>query len=742
MGNNDDNYEGKERKREVDDDEEQGEIASIKEEEGQGYLQQDDERGSLQQDEEQISLQQYDEENINQEEITTDAEELSTPRSNLYNLMRSLEDEKGTIRNQEAAIESDSVTRMSPPTRQLSTSNERRDLERQPPMNAATATTMVRNEKFSSPRQGNSREATSDETVSSQDSPEGSFTSRPGAYAIQGRASGERPQWSRPMGSRQSISSVSSAEEEKTELDQDPRPRINSSGAHTEMNSVSEFTAGENFNDEPIQAVIVADDKDLDIQLNKMLEENKMLSAKLQKAEEKVHAWERYKPSHRLKMSRWYLAAMFLVLLSVTIVLGVFISQKKTASEPTTNVSIFGSVWISLGEKILAELGDQRFGESVDLSAYGDYLAIGSSGMNEKTGQVEVRQYSGLAWRMVGKTITGTQSHEHFGRTVQISKHGKFLVAGGFGSESESVKGVVRAYEFNERDQEWEKVGSTIHGDNPGDHFGFSLSASDTGLSWIVGAANGKIEHHDGIATDAQSQGHLDGYAKVYNLVGNEWIQKGSTIYGTNGELCGYAVAMSGDGNTVCVGDRWYQVPNVGKRGRARCFGWKIKKDGHFDWSQIGTDITGNYDGGEMGYSLSLNYDGDRVAVGDRSGGNDNQGSVSAFQFSDDEWNIMGLEQISSRSRDQGGFKVSLNAAGDVLAWTLRGFNSDEHDTGIVRIARWVDNTWERLGNDLIGDKENTFFGESVALDDEGKILVASANSGTVEYVRAFTLTS
>jgi len=420
--------------------------------------------------------------------------------------------------------------------------------------------------------------------------------------------------------------------------------------------------------------------------------------------------------------------SILVTIVSLCIVVPVVVIQSKNKVKASESIR-YGTAWMPLGDKLLADVGGQEFGESVDLSAGGDFLSIGSNKKGEgNKGQVEVRQYSGLSWRLLGKTIAGSKAGENFGHSVQISEKGKIVVAGGFGSDSfddeNLVKGVVRAYELNEREQKWEQFGSAVYGDEAGDRFAVALSASDDGLSWIVGADNARGPGDE-----------RNGYAKVYTLRGDDWALKGNPIPGLNGERTGYAVAMSGDGETVCVGDRWYKVPDVGKRGRARCFTYNGN-----DWSKKGEDIVGTHDNAEMGYSLALNYDGNRVAVGNRYAGDDRQGSITVFQHSGKRWKMMGEEQTSVRRNDQSGFKVSLNKEGNVVAWTARGYNGDGNDTGVVRVARWIDGQWKRLGSDLLGDEAKDYFGESVALNADGTIVAASANWGDVEYVRAFAL--
>merc|ERR1712176_1012450 len=354
----------------------------------------------------------------------------------------------------------------------------------------------------------------------------------------------------------------------------------------------------------------------------------------------------------------------------------------------------------------------------------------GSNGFDNHKGRVEISRYTGLGWRKMGNTITGEKDNQNLGQAVQLSQDGKILAVSGCGSneidDDANLNGIVRGYQLDERNMKWEQVGNDVTGNTPGDRFGVSLSMSKDGTSWITGADNFRC-----------SDNERNGYAKVYSMRSNgNWAQKGSTIPGLNGERTGYAVAMSGNGNRVCVGDRWYKVPDVGKRGRARCFDWNGK-----DWSKKGEDIVGTAEDGEMGYSLALNYDGSRVAVGNRYGGDDREGAVAVFELKgNNSWKMLGSEQVSTRRNDEGGFKVELNEDGNVMAWTARGHNGDGFDTGIVRVARWLGGEWTNLGNDLLGDEEKDYFGESVSLNGDGTIIAASANRGDVEYVRSFAL--
>jgi len=457
--------------------------------------------------------------------------------------------------------------------------------------------------------------------------------------------------------------------------------------------------------------------------------------------------------------------SFLLACISLFVVIPIVVSSTRNNDGSETTVPLRfedKDIWYPLGDKIIGFEGGEEFGESIDLSGDGVYLAIGSNNMKIAQGKVEVRMYSGTDWRQVGNVIEGNFRGENFGHAVQLSSDGGILVASGFGTKTNILNtteevtefGNVRSYTFNANMQRWIQSGNDIAGDRrKGDRFGISLSMASAGNAWIVGTDNPDIDNKDCC------------YAVVYELsrFGN-WIQKGEKIMGAPrdetaaGSSNGYATAMSGDGNTVCVGDHWHL-----QRGRVRCFQWKKMTfyggEGPKFWLPVGMEILGTVLYGQMGYSLSLNYDGTRVAVGNRvfvnNGDDDKRGSVGVYRLenpgtNNEKWTIMGKEQMSTQAGDQGGFQVQLNAPGDVLAWSARGF--DDHDNattttkkknvGMVRISYWSENTaWIPLDNDhVLGDSENDYFGESIALSDTGTIFAASSNLNAIEYVRAYTL--
>jgi len=409
------------------------------------------------------------------------------------------------------------------------------------------------------------------------------------------------------------------------------------------------------------------------------------------------------------------------------------------------NEVFFGTKWIPYGERLLANSDEDafsKFGLPVDINGDATVLATGAYEHNAGTGIVRVMKYMPTSgWTQMGDSINGRFELERFGSSVQLSRDGEMLVAGAMGSISAvgSVYGHVKGYRYNSYTDKWVQVGNTIRGDYKADRFGISLSMSSSGNSWIVGADNNRRD---------SLQKKRDGYARVYELSSDgEWRQKGRTIEGSNGSWTGHGVAMSGDGRTICVGDRMHEVQKNFKPGRARCFKWWAL-DG--DWRTMGGDLLGDFHKEQSGYSLSLNEDGTVLAVGATKY---ESGSVRVYSLIDGVWKMMGKRITGEDERDLIGYRVSLNRKGDVLAYTGHGYDRQLPtttivNTGVVRVRRWVDGAWIPLGGDGEGEflsysneeRDQDHSGQSVALDDDGTTLVFSANWDDVEYVHASIL--
>jgi len=391
----------------------------------------------------------------------------------------------------------------------------------------------------------------------------------------------------------------------------------------------------------------------------------------------------------RMRIVTWGSLAVALICL-IIVIPAVVVNSNKSASSPA-NTSL-GNTWTPLGDSLVDDIGaDNDFGESVALSGNGLRVAIGANAADSATGRVIVKKFEGSFWKPMGKdgAIQGPSAGSNFGHVVQLSENGNIVVASGFGNNV--TRGIVQSYKY--QDNEWKQFGGDVRtpSNQPGDRFGVSLSLSAAGDAFIVGA--------DGDDNDDPR----NGAAYVYALQNDEWKQKGQVFVGSNDSRMGYAVAMSGDGNTICIGERDYKLDVSGnRRGQVYCHYWQEDQNA---WLVKGDRMRGTYNGGNFGYSMSLNHRGNRVAVGNRQAGAKEEGSVTVFQIHKGKWDMMGNEMVSGTGKDQGGFQVALNREGDGMYNYMAMINDNQFFYSLIhklllppsfRYSLMLDGSWIR----------------------------------------------
>ena len=200
------------------------------------------------------------------------------------------------------------------------------------------------------------------------------------------------------------------------------------------------------------------------------------------------------------------------------------------------------------------------------------------------------------------------------------------------------------------------------------------------------------------------------------------WSQLGSDITsGSSSWNFGYAQALSGDGTRLVAGA---PTDSSNGPGRVQVFEWSGA-----EWVTLGDELTGSASLDAFGHFVSISEDGDRIAVSSPShnGGATNTGKVEVFDWDGFAWNQAGSDLLGEASGDQFGLDLSLSADGNRLAvGTSYNDGAGEH-AGHVRVFEWDGVDWAQLGEDIDGENEHHFFGESVALSDDGSRLVAGA---------------
>lgn len=264
-----------------------------------------------------------------------------------------------------------------------------------------------------------------------------------------------------------------------------------------------------------------------------------------------------------------------------------------------------GSATLSVGEAV---------GEAISFSLDGDRVAIGAYLHNgNNSGHARVFDLVDGNWIQVGSDLEGTSFNGNFGSSVRLSSNGNRLAVSAPGGNDSA--GYVEVYDWVDGD--WEQVGSDIVGEYAWDKSGGSLSISADGNRLAIGSPlNG-------------DNGSYAGQIRIYELIGNDWVQLGSDIDGAmQYSFFGWSVALSGDGSRVAVGAPGHNQQGDGWTGSTSVYTYA---DG--EWMPFGVDIIAESSGDFLGHSISLSADGSRLATGAKlnDGNGSNAGHVMVF---------------------------------------------------------------------------------------------------------------
>jgi hypothetical protein len=267
-----------------------------------------------------------------------------------------------------------------------------------------------------------------------------------------------------------------------------------------------------------------------------------------------------------------------------------------------------GSTWTQQGSKLLAsgERGEGQFGTSVALSADGNTALIGGIGDDKSTGAVWVFTRSGTTWTQDGEKLVGSAPEQEgrFGQAVALSGDGAtaLIGCGPFYGHGGGV------WFFKRTGSTWSQQGPRIEptGEIGEGEFGSALALSSDGSTALVGA---------------RRDNQTEGAAWVFTRNGEEWLQQGEKLTGTEesggngfGESgFGGSVALSGEGNTALIGGPW----DTNESGAA----WVFTRTGS-SWAQqgpkwtAGEGVNGYY--GYFGGSVALSSSGNLALIGGR----------------------------------------------------------------------------------------------------------------------------
>jgi hypothetical protein len=377
-----------------------------------------------------------------------------------------------------------------------------------------------------------------------------------------------------------------------------------------------------------------------------------------------------------------------------------------------------------------------------------------------------------------------------FGHVVVLSADGNTLAVSAFGEASKStgvngdgndhsIPQAGAAYIFTRTGTTWTQqayvkasntgeAGATADSFGDGDQFAVSLALSDDGRTLAVGAITEDSSASGINGNQADNSAMSSGAVYVFTLSGTAWSQQAYIKAGNPdpGDLFGYSVALSADGNTLGVGsyDEGGSArgingpPDNMRRGSGAVY---VFSRAGTTWSQQAYIHASNAEAGDsLGVNVVLSDDGntllagsldeDCTATGVNPPGCDNDrtedvstGAGYVFVRSGTTWSQQAyLKASNTGPNDWFGSRAALSGDGNTAALGAsledssgKGINGKQDDnaapeSGAVYFFRRTGTAWSQQAYVKSSNAEAyDEFGGSVALSRDGRTMAVSAHA-------------
>jgi hypothetical protein len=244
------------------------------------------------------------------------------------------------------------------------------------------------------------------------------------------------------------------------------------------------------------------------------------------------------------------------------------------------------------------------------------------------------------------------------------------------------------------------------------DYFGYRVAISADGNTVAVGAWWDDVVYIN------------QGSVYVYRWSGSEWKEMKITAHdGTTFNLFGNSVAMSADGNTLAVAASGYD----NSKGVVYLYKWNGRSYEQMQQKLMkGSPVNND----AFGISLALSYDGNVVCVG-TDGENTNTGSVYVFHWDGSLYKqVQRIFASDGAEQDYFGTSVSMSSDGYSVAVGAPFGDGKSSNSGSAYVYRWDGSSWSEIKIKASNGALNDEFGKSVALSADGNTVVIGAPQG------------
>mmetsp|Transcript_10020 Transcript_10020/g.22400 ORF Transcript_10020/g.22400 Transcript_10020/m.22400 type:complete len:1295 (-) Transcript_10020:147-4031(-) len=304
-------------------------------------------------------------------------------------------------------------------------------------------------------------------------------------------------------------------------------------------------------------------------------------------------------------------------------------------------------------------------------------------------------------WNQLGFDLMASEAGDHFGENVGISSDGdRLVISARYDGTTYPNGGEVQVYSVDSHGAVT-RFGDPFFGEAPNEQIRGFISGN--GKRVAVGP---NVNHTKGV--------------RVYEIK-SEWRRVGEPITSESSQRFGRSVGLSEDGSIVAVGD-----PSFNKsRGRVQVY---TERDGQ--WQKVGDDILGTVVNEQFGWEIALSRAGDVLAIGGKYAGADKTLSkIQVYELVSNEWLRLGPDITSTVPGDRMGLRIALSASTDrsryIVATSTRYDSQSETGTnGALRVFKYREDSFQQMGQDIIGGDRSSLSPLAVALSEDGTRVV------------------
>jgi hypothetical protein len=272
----------------------------------------------------------------------------------------------------------------------------------------------------------------------------------------------------------------------------------------------------------------------------------------------------------------------------------------------------------------------------------------------------------------------------------------------------------------------------------------YSFSQTQIGNTIVGENVNDGFGFSVSLSTDANiiavganfndGNGNSSGHIRILQNNNGVWEQIGNDIDGiSNGSQSGNSVSLSADGNVVAFGGPFHSIFDPITIQTSQSHGSVgVYRNVNGTWTQIGDDLIGEDEFQLFGLSLALSSDGTILAIGS-PGYLNSKGKISVYRNVNDIWEQIGSDIVGEFDNDRAGIATSISSDGSILAVGIHYSDVNGIRSGQVKVFENINNSWQQIGNSIDGIEAYSNTGISVSLSSNGQELVVGSSYDDVD---------